>query len=227
MTCRFAVVLFLISCGIEQISHENAVCRVAGVCEDIYTQNLLEVSAEANNDALREYLIDKDNIGDSPFREQNDEVSGNLDSLLRGVNIAKKVHNINPVFALALSIHESGWGRSRIAMDKNNLWGWGAKDSCPYDCAREFSTYGEGFNLVYARIKLNYLTEGGDYFHACGNKKSVRCASNKLKETRSCGASLAGMNCNYASDPNWGSIIRNLMDGINKFLEERCVNFPT
>ena len=61
-------------------------------------------------------------------------------------------------FSAAVAIHESGWGGSSIASDKNNLFGYGAYDSSPYDSAYEFSDYSEGIDLlarVFAKYYLN------------------------------------------------------------------------
>ena len=43
----------------------------------------------------------------------------------------EKQYNINGVFVAAVGIHESEWGTSKIALQKNNLFGYGAYDSNP------------------------------------------------------------------------------------------------
>lgn len=45
---------------------------------------------------------------------------------------ASKVTGLDPVYLLALSANESGFGTSRIAIDKNNFMGIGAYDASPY-----------------------------------------------------------------------------------------------
>lgn len=45
---------------------------------------------------------------------------------------AEKQYKINGVFLAGVAIHESGWGTSKIALDKKNLFGYGAMDSNPY-----------------------------------------------------------------------------------------------
>ena len=71
-------------------------------------------------------------------------------------------HDINAVFLASLAIHESGWGNSKIAQDKNNLFGWGAKNSSPYTSAWSFSSKEECVEVVGAKIAQNYLAIGLD-----------------------------------------------------------------
>ena len=54
---------------------------------------------------------------------------------------AEKQYKINGVFLAAVAVHESGWGTSTIAKNKNNLFGYGAVDSNPYGGAYSFSSY--------------------------------------------------------------------------------------
>ena len=219
-------ILSAVRCGSEQLADVSlAACRTnKGLCKDTLTQDLLSVPDIATNEALREYLISKENVHNSPFRTQTNGIN-DLDALIHGLYLVKGLYGINPVFALALSIHESDWGRSRIAKDKANLWGYGAVDANPYDGAYNFSTYAEGFNLVFSRIKSNYLTEGGKYYQDCNDTSRVICADKRKRASNACGLSLAGMNCRYASDSSWGDKIRLQMNNINNFLQDRCENY--
>ena len=67
----------------------------------------------------------------------------------------EKQYNINGLFVAAVGIHESSWGTSKIALDKQNLFGYGASDSNPYNNAYTFSSYSEGIDLV-ARVFVKY-----------------------------------------------------------------------
>ena len=40
-------------------------------------------------------------------------------------------HGIDPIVIMCWSLNESGWGTSRYAQQRGNLWGWGAVDSNP------------------------------------------------------------------------------------------------
>ena len=59
----------------------------------------------------------------------------------------EKQYNINGIFVAAVGIHESAWGTSKIARDKNNLFGYGAYDSDPYNGSYEFEEYIDGITV--------------------------------------------------------------------------------
>ena len=108
---------------------------------------------------------------------------------------AEKQYNINGIFVAAVAIHESNWGTSKIARDKNNLFGYGANDSNPYNNAKHFSTYAEGIDLV-SRVFVKY------YLNPSGTKiYNGETANGKYYN----GATLEGVNKKYASDKNWSN----------------------
>ena len=67
----------------------------------------------------------------------------------------EKQYNINGIFVAAVAIHESSWGTSKIAVQKNNLFGYGAYDSNPYNGAYEFNNYIESIDLI-SRVFVKY-----------------------------------------------------------------------
>jgi beta-N-acetylglucosaminidase len=101
--------------------------------------------------------------------------------------------SINPVYIAAHAAWESSWGTSRIFIDKNNLFGYGAFDRAPYESAWTFNTKEEGVAHAMKIIKQDYLTEGGSYYN---------------------GATLSGMNVYYATDPNWANGIASVMNSL-------------
>lgn len=107
----------------------------------------------------------------------------------------EKQYNINGVFVAAVGIHESAWGTSKIARDKNNLFGYGAYDSNPYNGAYSFSNYSESIDLI-ARVFVKYYInpKGTSIF---GGEKAVGTYYN--------GATLTGINTRYATDKNWAN----------------------
>ncbi|MCY7866036.1 glucosaminidase domain-containing protein [Bacillus spizizenii] len=105
-------------------------------------------------------------------------------------------YDVNALFLLSLSIHESGWGTSDIARDKNNLFGYGAYDNSPYQSAVSFATKGEGVQRVAKHLSETYLTQDGQYYSG--------------------GFTLSHVNKKYASDPKWARKIAKTMDKINK-----------
>ncbi|MEH7461524.1 glucosaminidase domain-containing protein [Bacillus thuringiensis] len=113
------------------------------------------------------------------------------------VNAAQK-YNLNAGYLLSHAILESGWGKSRIAQDKKNLFGFRAVDSDPYNGATAFKTWEEGINFCASYIDQNYLNPNGWTYNG-GNL----------------GDKSQGMNVMYASDENWGQQIASLMNRLD------------
>ncbi len=110
---------------------------------------------------------------------------------------AEQQYNINGVFVAAVGIHESGWGTSTIAKNKNNLFGYGAVDSNPYGGAYSFESYGEGIDLVARVLKKYYLNPAGTEVYA-GDVANGRFYN---------GNTLSAVNKIYASDKNWANSV--------------------
>jgi len=108
------------------------------------------------------------------------------------VDVGRK-HGMNAFYIAAHSAWESTWGTSPLAGDKNNLFGYGAYDSCPYECAWTFKTKQECVETVMPIIKADYLTEGGKYYN---------------------GPTLRGMNSKYATDQNWKNGIAKIINSL-------------
>ncbi|TYR76006.1 S-layer protein [Rossellomorea vietnamensis] len=111
----------------------------------------------------------------------------------------------NALYFLAHAIHESRWGESKIARDKNNLFGVGAIDSCPYECARSYDSYESGIlEVAEDTVVTGYFNERDSRFEGehLGNKST-------------------GMNVRYASDPYWGQKITGYMYQADKFLSKK------
>ena len=109
----------------------------------------------------------------------------------------EKQYNINGVFVAALGIHESAWGTSEIALKKNNLFGYGAYDSNPYNGAYSFSDYSESIDLVARVLVKYYLNPKNTSIY--GGEKAIGTYYN--------GATLSGVNTKYATDKNWANAI--------------------
>lgn len=101
-------------------------------------------------------------------------------------------YGINGALQYAMGIHESGWGKSSLSMDKNNLFGMNATDNNPYGNGTSFPSVEAGINYHADRyLSWGYTDPIDDwrYFGShVGNKGS-------------------GMNVKYASDPFWGEKI--------------------
>lgn len=110
-------------------------------------------------------------------------------------------YNINGIFVAAIGIHESAWGTSKIAKNKNNLFGYGAYDSSPYSSSYDFSTYAEGIDLIARVLVKHYLNPKGTAIY--GNE----IASGKYYN----GNTLTAVNKRYATDKNWANKVYSYM----------------
>ncbi|MFW5889165.1 MAG: N-acetylglucosaminidase [Bacillota bacterium] len=106
------------------------------------------------------------------------------------INAQENVY-VNAAMELAFAIHESGWGNSLIAKDKNNLFGINAYDSDPYNSATTFDTIQDCIEYhVQSFLGTRYFDP--NYYVAFGTN-----FGNKYQ----------GMNYKYASDAFWGEKI--------------------
>lgn len=113
----------------------------------------------------------------------------------------EKQYSINGIFIASIGIHESAWGTSKIAKDKNNLFGYGAYDSNPYNGAYTFSNYSESIDLM-ARVLTKYYL----------NPKGTKIYNSEVAlGTYYNGATLSGVNKRYATDKNWANGVYNNM----------------
>ena len=154
--------------------------------------NIADLRIISHND-LKAYLSENA-PADSPFKAEKRE------GLVVDIMAASKKYHINPVYILAHAILESGWGRSKIAREKSNLFGYKAYDSSPYESAMSFVSYWQCIDTVMKHVHDNYLTPGGVYYNC---------------------PTLGGINQKYASDKEWSAKIRKLMNDIYKFCSER------
>ena len=113
-------------------------------------------------------------------------------------------YNVNGIFLAAIGIHESAWGTSKIAVDKKNLFGYGAYDRSPYESAYDFETYGEGIEILAKSMSKYYLNEEGVPVY------DDEVATGKYYN----GPTLAGINVRYASDSSWHEKVFKTMENL-------------
>lgn len=106
---------------------------------------------------------------------------------------AESTTGVNALVLAAIAAHESAFGRSRIARDKNNLFGFGAFDRDPYNMAHTFSSYHDGTITVASYLSRNYLSAGGRYYR---------------------GDTLESINIHYATDVYWADKVCRMMKTI-------------
>ena len=162
-----------------------------------------------------------DNISEfAVFRQDN--IPGGEDLALAFCHAGQR-HHLNPIYILSHARLETGATLSPIARDKKNLFGYGARDECPYECAMSFRTYEEGVNFVMGKIKKNYLAPGGSYYMyeeiIPPDKKAKAEAIKKYNNiSRIEKETLEAMNIYYASDARWAVKIKSYMKKTYDFL---------
>lgn len=148
-------------------------------------------------------------IGATPFSEKPNITPEEIDAFLvltplkgLGTELLRVVEEnaVNPIYILAHIIHETGWGRSAIFSEKNNLFGFGACDKNPRANAVKFSSPVDCLEKVVKFIAQEYLTPGGKYF---------------------ANPNLIGMNKHYATDKAWCYKVMVLMNKIEEFVRDR------
>lgn len=109
---------------------------------------------------------------------------------------AQNRYGVNAQYLVAHAIWETGWGGSDLIGYKNNLYGYGAYDPCPFTCGYYFKSVQDSIFRVAYQVRVDYLNESGAYFE---------------------GPNLVGMNVNYATDQNWKNGIANLMKSMKPY----------
>ncbi len=120
---------------------------------------------------------------------------------------AQDKYGVNALYLFAKAIHESDWAMSKIAKEKNNLFGLNATDSDPEGNADTFESM-EGCIMHAARfLSTNYFSFGNWRYNGVvlGNKSK-------------------GLNVRYASDPYWGQKIAGHMNRIDKYSGRKDFN---
>lgn len=111
---------------------------------------------------------------------------------------AQNEYGINALILYAMAAHESAWGTSSYAVERNNLFGWAAYDSDPNN-ASSFASLEKAID-EHAGYNLRKYTDiySSLFFGShVGNKGS-------------------GFNVQYASDPYWGMDIAAIAYQIDK-----------
>jgi len=109
---------------------------------------------------------------------------------------AEEKWRINAVFLCALACHESDFGRSRLAREKKNLYGFMAYDSDPYNSAKSYAHFEDSIEDVCALLAQHYLFPCGKHYN---------------------GPTPTGINVRYASDKGWAQkVVAHMAKIINK-----------
>lgn len=127
-----------------------------------------------------------------------------IDSALQGTPMAglgpafkaaENTYGVNAYFLTALAAHESDFGKSNIATDKNNLFGFMAYDGSPYSSAKGYSSVEESIFNTAEYLAKQYLSTDGKHFK---------------------GYSIDAIGESYATDPLWSQKVKNQLAQLMK-----------
>lgn len=125
------------------------------------------------------------------------------DSKMRDIGTAlvemQNTYGVNALAIAGVAANESAWGTSKIAMEKNNLFGLNAVDSAP-----EMASYYESVAKCIKDFSETYMS-----------KRYLRAGYTYYKGAF-LGAKSGGINVSYASDPYWGEKAANAMWNLDR-----------
>lgn len=111
---------------------------------------------------------------DSDLRQPANVTGGQLDTAIDAMSSGSPLiglgdtwitvqnnRQINAIYMAAHAALESAWGRSDIAQEKNNIYGFDARDICPRECADEYASFAQCVRQVMEYVDQEYLTPGG------------------------------------------------------------------
>lgn len=141
-----------------------ATLLTVGICADCEIKRAVR-EVEAERDLLREQLdLYRDQLRIMDTRLAELEALLNLTSALEDTGMAglgpalvaaEAETGVNAVLLAAIIAHESGWGTSPLARDKNNLAGLGAYDGREYSAGMSFATREESVMFLARLVARN------------------------------------------------------------------------
>ncbi len=165
----------------NQVNAENSEKTKQNIETIKMLQEEIEKDLEIINQELEYYgdyleYIDRAGVSFNPdnLREKSDIKLDQIEDILSGTAFesyayifieAEQTYDVNALFLVALAAHESGWGKSRLATEKNNLTGFTAYNYDPYNCGTTFRSPEDSIMTTASKISENYLTEGGKYYN--------------------------------------------------------------
>lgn len=126
--------------------------------------------------------------------ELNQALAGTeLAGLGEALIAAEAATGVSALVLAAICAHESGWGSSRLARDKNNLAGLGAYPGEEYSAGISFASR-DGCVMFLARLLATHYAPGGKYYGGSYD--------------------LVGIGRSYAGDQGWAEKVAGCMERI-------------
>ena len=111
-----------------------------------------------------------------------------LQTLSNAYVYMEELYGVNAIYLMSLSVEESGWGRSQLAITHNNIGGIKSSNGWMY-----FSDWGECLDYKARLLKNQYLSENGYYFN---------------------GYSIWNVNIEYCEQNTWADNINSIAYGL-------------
>ena len=112
---------------------------------------------------------------------------------------AANKYGVNALYLAAHAIHESNYGKSTIALAKNNLFGFGSYDSTPFVGSVKFASIEENIAFIAQEMKATFLNPSNWKYKGATLGYTIKDANgNRITDLSK------GMNFYYASDSDWG-----------------------
>lgn len=163
------------------------------------------------------YTIEKSVVGPIPQPAVNEDIAGaptkptstvksdsglfevQIEEIFKGTSLAgyglekailevEEEYGINAFFTIAVMKLESAIGKSKIAMDKNNLFGLNAIDGDEYNQALSFNSKADSVRKFGQLISINYINKGYTTLEKVASKY---CEAN----------------------PKWPGLVKSIMEG--------------
>ncbi|MGA7172387.1 MAG: glucosaminidase domain-containing protein [Candidatus Dormiibacterota bacterium] len=115
---------------------------------------------------------------------------------------AEQIDHVSAIYLVSDAILETGDGTSQLYLQKHNLFGFGAYDADPFADGQSFSSDQDCISFVSWFVSVYYLTPPGSQVPSYGGQPGTVATGQFYN-----GATPAGMNVDYASDPLWASKI--------------------
>ena len=134
--------------------------------------NLIQTGTYQSARVYAAYIEDKPLLQPCgmPEEELQNALKGRLKELAGVFLEAEEKTGVNAVFLASVAALESGWGESKAAREKNNLFGWTGQNGYP-----SFASLEDCILTVAQRLRELYLTPGGRYFHGYTVEAVNRC----------------------------------------------------
>lgn len=146
-----------------------------------------------------EYGIIEPSVNWYDVTEKSNTTVEQINAALKGTRLAglgqayidaELKYQINAIYLVAITIHESAWGNSRLARNKNNISGFRAYDSNPYHDALYFATKDQCIMRTAQLLRDGYISRGLYTIKAVGGR--------------------------YATDPKWSVKVHSIAKMIMK-----------